>query len=184
MGACQYVPQIGVLLSSDFRDIWVQAGLPAAVAEPSSELGQVQGVVVEVPFIEPFEPTASADLGEIGGERVVIQLRPGDQKNLGVHVPHDLAPYRCPPTLAGASARVRHSRSTLATTTRPASPNAVRIDSGWNWTAHRLATGSSIAITTSRWPSAPPRSAVPPGPAVTAVTANPPLTWSGVAKSE
>jgi hypothetical protein len=52
----------------------------------------------------------------------------------------------------------------------PARPEAVRIDSGWNWTAQRPRSGSSIAITT---PSA-----------VTAVTANPPVTCSGRACSE
>ena len=30
----------------------------------------------------------------------------------------------------------------------PARPEAVRIDSGWNWTAQRPAAGSSMAITT------------------------------------
>ena len=47
----------------------------------------------------------------------------------------------------------------------PARPEAVRIDSGWNWTAQRPAAGSSIAITT------------PSG--VVAVTWNPPVTCSG-----
>ena len=31
----------------------------------------------------------------------------------------------------------------------PASPAAVRIDSGWNWTANRFRSGSSMAMTTS-----------------------------------
>ncbi len=44
----------------------------------------------------------------------------------------------------------------------PTRPEAVRIDSGWNWTAHRPAAASSIAITT------------PSG--VDAVTAKPPRT--------
>ena len=56
----------------------------------------------------------------------------------------------------------RHSRSTFAITWRPVPPAAVRIDSGWNCTAHRAAAWSSIAIT------------APSG--VTAVTVKPPFT--------
>src|SRR5215472_3959947 len=173
--ARQDISQIAILLGSDFRHIWIQAGLPAAITQPPGEFGQVQRVVFQMALIEPFEPAASSYLRQVGGERVIVQLGSGDQENFGVHVPHDLGPYRCAPTLAAVPLRVRHSLSTLATTTRPASPDAVRIDSGWNCTAHRPTAGSSIAITTS-----PP----PAGSAVTAVTANPPMTWSAVAYSE
>ena len=48
----------------------------------------------------------------------------------------------------------------------PDRPDAVRIDSGWNCTAHRPASSSSIAITTS----------APSGERRDAVTANPPRT--------
>src|SRR5258708_15610367 len=164
--ARQDIPQVGVLLGSNFRHIWIQAGLEGAVTKPPGELGQVQRVVLEMALVEPFEPAASPDLGQVGGERVIVQLRPCDQENFGVHIPHDQAPYRCPPTLAAAPVRVRHSLSTLATTTLPASPDAVRIDSGWNCTAHRRAAGCSIAITTSLPPAVP---------VVTPVTANPPM---------
>ncbi len=42
----------------------------------------------------------------------------------------------------------------------PARPDAVRIDSGWNCTAHRGACSPSIAITTSSAPSGACRDAV------------------------
>src|SRR5215472_5277966 len=69
-----------------------------------------------------------------------------------------------------AETRARQAARTLAITRWPQRPAAVRIDSGWNWTAQRPAASSSIAITT------------PSG--VTAVTVNPPATAGSVAYNE
>ena len=50
----------------------------------------------------------------------------------------------------------------------PERPAAVRIDSGWNWTAQRPAASSSIAITTPLCPSAELSAAVTVKPPFTA----------------
>ena len=49
----------------------------------------------------------------------------------------------------------------------PDRPDAVRIDSGWNCTAHRPARASSIAITTSSTPAGEPSDAVTRNPGCT-----------------
>jgi AcrR family transcriptional regulator len=74
------------------------------------------------------------------------------------------------PSLACPVSRLRADARTLAITRWPERPAAVRIDSGWNWTAQRPAASSSIAITT------------PSG--VAAVTVNPPFTAVSTAYSE
>lgn len=82
-------------------------------------------------------------------ERRVAPRRPRPPKAAG---------RRCAPHLA-----MRSTRSMIRSPTA-----AVRMDSGWNCTAHRRASGASTAITTGA-----------AGSSVTAVTVNP-LTRSGV----
>src|SRR6202011_3965439 len=147
-------------------DVRVEPGLPGPVAHLPGELARALRVVAELVAVQPLQPALAAHLAQVGGHRVVVDLRPGDQENLGFHAPHGTAHYRGLPVFS----RARHSSSTLAMIWCPDRPDAVRIDSGWNCTAHRPACSSSIAMTT------------PSG--VTAVTSKPPLTWSGTACSE
>src|SRR5882724_5584808 len=131
------------------------------VAHLAGELGEILGL--ELAAVDPLQPAFAANLAQVGGHRVIVDLRPGDQEYLGLHAPHGSAHYRAPATFS----RARHRSRTLPMIWCPARPDAVRIDSGWNCTAHRAAAGSSIAITT---PSAPS------GEQSAAVTSNPPRT--------
>src|SRR6266567_4116111 len=110
----QDVLQVRLLVVAYLAHVRVEAGLPGAVANFAGELGEILGL--ELAAVDPLQPALAAHLAQVGGHRLVVDLR----------------------------------------------PDAVRIDSGWNCTAHRPASWSSIAITT---PSA-----------VAAVTANPPRT--------
>src|SRR2546429_190002 len=151
----QDVLQVHLLIVAYLANIGVEAGLPGAVAHLAGELGEV--LRLELAAVDPLQPALAAHLAQVGGHRLVVDLRPGDQENLGFDAPHGTAHYRAP-----AFSRARHRSRTLPMIWCPARPEAVRIDSGWNCTAHRPACSSSIAITT---PSA-----------VAAVTANPPRT--------
>src|SRR5690349_10043124 len=128
------------------------------VAHLAGELGEVLGL--DLAAVDALQPAFAAHLAQVGGHRLVVDLRPGDQENLRLHAPHGTAHYRATP----AFSRARHRSSTLPMIWWPARPDAVRIDSGWNCTPHRPASRSSIAITT------------PSG--VAAVTSNPPRTSS------
>src|ERR1700685_3099976 len=156
----QDVLQVLGLVVADLADVRVQSRLPGAVAHLPGELGEVLRIVAELVAVQPLQPALAAHLVQVGGHRVVVDLRPGDKENLGVNAPHGTAHYRRPPTFS----RARHRSRTLAMTWWPARPEAVRIDSGWNCTAQRPAAASSMAITT------------PSG--VVAVTTNPPRTCS------
>src|SRR6185312_8542063 len=152
----QDVLQIRVLVVAHLADVRVEAGFPGAVAHLSGELGEILGL--ELAAVDALQPALAAHLAQVGGHRLVVDLRPGDQENLRLHAPHGTAHYMATP----AFSRARHRSSTLPMIWCPARPDAVRIDSGWNCTPHRPASRSSIAITT------------PSG--VTAVTSNPPRT--------
>src|SRR5580704_4658722 len=158
----QDVAKVFVLVIADLADVRVEPRLPGAVAHLPRELGEVLRVVAELVAVDPLQPALTAHLAEVGGHRVVVDLRPGDQENLGFYAPHGTAHYSGP----AAFTRARHRSRTLAMIWCPDRPAAVRIDSGWNCTAHRPASSSSIAITTS----------APSGDRRDAVTANPPRT--------
>src|SRR5690348_8486858 len=152
----QDVLQVLFLVVAHLADVGVEPGLPGAVAHLAGELGQVLGI--ELAAVDPLQPALAAHLAQVDGDRVVVDRWPGDQENLGLHAPHATAHYMA----LTAFSRARHRSRTLAMIWWPARPDAVRIDSGWNCTAHRAAAGSSIAITT------------PSG--VHAVTSSPPRT--------
>src|SRR6266566_6714406 len=160
----QDVLQVYLLIVAYLAHVRVEAGLPGAVANFAGELGEILGL--ELAAVDPLQPALAAHLAQVGGHRLVVDLRPGDQESLGLHAPHGTAHYRAAP----AFSRARHRSRTLPMIWCPARPDAVRIDSGWNCTAHRPASWSSIAITT---PSAPS------GEQSAAVTANPPRTSPG-----
>src|SRR5690242_1444796 len=158
MRLLQNVLQVHLLIVAYLPDVRVEAGFPGAVAHLAGELGEVLGL--ELAAVDALQPALAAHLAQVGGHRLVVDLRPGDQENLRLHAPHGTAHYRAAP----AFSRARHRSSTLPMIWCPARPDAVRIDSGWNCTPHRPASRSSIAITT------------PSG--VAAFTSNPPRTSS------
>src|SRR5271166_1649448 len=98
----QDVLQVCVLLVADLADVWVEPGLPGAVAHFARELGEVLGL--ELAAVDTLQPALAADLAQVGGHRVVVDLRPRDQENLGLHALHGTAHYRGPPTFT----RPRH----------------------------------------------------------------------------
>src|SRR5215470_14804570 len=131
----QDVLQVHVLVVTDLADVRVETGLPGAVAHLAGELGEVLGL--ELAAVDPLQPALAAHFPQVGSHRVVVDLRPGDQENLGLHAPHGTAHYSGSATFSGT--RARHRSSTLPMIWWPDRPEAVRIDSGWNCTAHRPA---------------------------------------------
>jgi hypothetical protein len=98
--AGQDVLQVGVLVGTDPGDVRVQARLPGPVAQPPAEFGQVKRVIVQLAAVQPLQPALTADIAQVGGQRRVVNLGPGDQEHLGLHALHASAPYRRPSTSA------------------------------------------------------------------------------------
>ena len=96
----QDVLQVGVLVVACLADIGIEPGLPGAVADLAGELGQVLRVVAELIAVQPLQPALAAHLAQVSGHRLVVDLGPGDQENLGFHAPHawhTTAAYRFSP---------------------------------------------------------------------------------------
>jgi hypothetical protein len=87
----QDVLQVRLLVLADLPDVGVEARLPGAVAHLARELGEVLGV--ELAAVDSLEPALATHLPQVGGHRVVVDLRPGDQEHLGLHAPHGTAHY-------------------------------------------------------------------------------------------
>src|SRR5439155_25558721 len=101
----QDVLQVRVLVVAYLANIGVEAGLPGAVAHLAGELGEILGL--ELAAVDALQPALAAHPAQVGGHRLVVDLRPGDQENLGLHAPPGTAPYIARPALP----RARHSSS-------------------------------------------------------------------------
>src|SRR5206468_10129047 len=77
----------------------VEAWLAGAVAHLAGELGEVLGL--ELAAVDPLQPPLAAYFAQVGGHRVVVDLRPGNQENRGFHAPHGTAHY------SGSGSRTR-----------------------------------------------------------------------------
>src|SRR5947207_272963 len=62
------------------------------VAHLAGELGEVLGL--ELAAVDSLEPALATHFPQVGGHRVVVDLRSRYQENLGLHAPHVTAPYR------------------------------------------------------------------------------------------
>ena len=80
------------LVLADPYDVGVESGLEGAVAEAPGELGQV--LCVEVAPVEPLQPALPADLAQVAGELVIVEIRTGDEEHLGFDGAHGRAPAR------------------------------------------------------------------------------------------
>src|SRR6266566_3976480 len=78
------------------------------VAHLAGELGEVLGL--ELAAVDPLQPAFAAHLAQVGGHGVVVDLRPGNQENLGFYAPHDTAPYRSATTFCRVRRRSRRCR--------------------------------------------------------------------------
>src|SRR4029077_4590159 len=100
----QDVLQVLGLVVADLADVRVEPWFPRAVAHLARALGEVLRVVAELIAVQPLQPALAAHFAQVGSHRVVVDLRPGDQENLGLYAPHGTAHYRGPPTFS----RPRH----------------------------------------------------------------------------
>src|SRR6516162_241585 len=92
VAAAQDVFQVLDLIFADPADVRVQAGLPGAVAHLAGELGEVLRVVVELIAVQSLQPAVPADLAQVGGYRLVVDLGPRDQEHFGLNVAHTRHP--------------------------------------------------------------------------------------------
>jgi hypothetical protein len=44
--------------------------------------------VVELAPVQPLEPAVPADLGQVGAQRLIVELRTGHQEHFGLHALH------------------------------------------------------------------------------------------------
>ena len=72
------------LVGADAADVGVQAGLPAAVAEPPAELDQrLAGIGIPASLLgAAIQPRLPADALEIPAHALEVERRPGDQEDL------------------------------------------------------------------------------------------------------
>ena len=92
MAAAQAVLQVLGLVVANAADVRIEARLPGAVTDLTGELGEVLRVAAELVPVEPLQPALSADLAQVGGERLIIELGTRDQEDLGFNVPHTRHP--------------------------------------------------------------------------------------------
>src|SRR6516225_3572994 len=104
----QDVLQVHVLVIAYLADIGVEPWLPGAVANFASELGEV--LRLELAAIDPLQPALATYLAQVGSHRLVVDLGPGDQENLGLHAPHVTAPYRSATTFCWVRRRSQRCR--------------------------------------------------------------------------
>src|ERR1700733_2340494 len=95
----QDVLQVRLLVVAHPDDVRVPPRLPRPVADFAGELDQVLGVV-EVAPVQLLQPLLPADLVQVRGDLVVVDLGTGDEEHLGLHALHDTAPYCGPATAA------------------------------------------------------------------------------------